>query len=259
MKKFRNLFIALFPKLFSIFIKLIKSAKGLKFAFAGATLASYSFLFSWKFALLIMLAIGFHESGHVWAMRKQGMKTKGFYFIPFVGGAAIAEEEYKTYKQNVYVAIMGPVWGAIMALGCIVCYLIFDSPMFAAAGAWMAALNLFNLLPISPLDGGQILRSICFSIHKSVGLIFLLISMALSILILYYLKVGLFALVLFFGGLELGLEWSQRKYKTYPDSLSKKDFILTTASYVGLVAILIGMMLGMKDIPGADLASNFFQ
>lgn len=61
---------------------LLKGVKLLKVVFAAATFASYAYLFTWKFALMVLIAIGFHESGHVWAMKKTGMKTKGFYFLP---------------------------------------------------------------------------------------------------------------------------------------------------------------------------------
>ena len=117
---------------------LIKSLKLGKVGLAGATLAGYTYLFTWKFALLIMIAIGWHESGHVWAMKKLGIKTRGFYFVPFVGGAAVADESFKTYRQQVLVAIMGPIWGLLLAWACGVVYWYTNSPMWAAAAGWMA-------------------------------------------------------------------------------------------------------------------------
>ena len=84
-----------------------KGAKLLKVIFAAATFASYAYMFTWKFALMVLIAIGFHESGHVWAMKKTGMKTKGFYFLPFLGGVAVGTERettstsYVTYSENI--------------------------------------------------------------------------------------------------------------------------------------------------------------
>src|SRR5579885_261093 len=205
-------------KILSIGAKLLKGLKFTKIGLAGASFAGYAALYSWKFALLLMIAVGFHESGHVFAMKRMGIKTKGFYFLPFIGGAAIAEEQYKTYGENVYIAMMGPIWGAAMAWCCGGLYWVTGNPLWAAAAAWMATLNLFNLLPITPLDGGQVIRSIAFSIHKWAGVGFLGISMLLAGVVLWKLKIGLFVLILAIGALELVLEVRTRiKIQKYRD------------------------------------------
>lgn len=256
-------------KIFPTIVKLSK------FGLAGLSLASFTALYNWKFALLIMIAVGFHESGHVWAMKKAGIKTKGFYFIPFVGGAAVAEEQYTSYKQNVWVAIMGPAWGGLLAIATGIGYLITKNPLFAASAAWMAAFNLFNLLPITPLDGGQIMRAITFSINQKVGLVFLTLSFLASIAIMVTLHVWLWALFLVVGGLELGFEvYTRYKAKTEdhpkwlvveltghhrPASLNIEGLLVTALSYVFLIAVLLKTIFMLKDIPGADLAHTFFQ
>ncbi len=265
---------------------ILKLLKGPKLILAVASLASYAALYSWKFGVLLMIAVGFHESGHVWAMKKMGIKTKGFYFLPFLGGAAIAEEEYKSYGENAYVAIMGPIWGAFLAGLCAVAYYVTGIPLLAAAAAWMSTLNLFNLLPVTPLDGGQLVRSIAFSIHKNVGVIFLALSMILGIVIMFSLKIGLFALILIVGGLELFLEIRNRfrlakaksgelptwklpssmlddsqpdGLKKYPESMNGKKLALTAVSYVGTIAVLVAILFLMMHVPGADLAKQFLE
>ena len=280
------LFAKLGSKLSSVLVKVLKGFKFTKVGLAGLSLAGYSAVYSWKFAVLLMIAIGFHESGHVWAMKKMGIKTKGFYFLPFIGGAAIAEEQYKTYGENAYIAIMGPIWGAVLAVLCATAYWITGIPMLAAAAAWMATLNLFNLLPITPLDGGQLVRSIAFSIHKGLGVIFLVLSMAGTIFIMWKLHIGLFALILLVGGLELFLELRYRfrmarvragtlskwelpadhldydqpdGLKHYPDAMKGQQLALTACSYVCTLAILVTILMLMKDVPGAGLAANFLE
>jgi Zn-dependent protease len=280
------LFAKLGSKLASVFVKLLKGLKLLKVGLAAASLVGYSLLFSWKFGLLLMIAVGFHESGHVWAMKKMGIKTKGFYFLPFIGGAAIAEEEYKTYGENAYIAIMGPVWGALMAWGAGCLFWLTGNPLWAAAAGWMATLNLFNLLPITPLDGGQLVRSIAFSIHKTLGVVFLVISLVLGGIVMWKFKIGLFVLLLAVGALELFLELSRRirlhkvqlglinRYKLpshmlddkqpdglkrYPTSMNAGKLALTVLSYVGTIAVLVLLLKLMQHIPGADLAANFLE
>lgn len=280
------LFGKLGSKLSSVLVKVLKGFKFTKIGLAGLSLAGYAAIYTWKFGLLLMIAIGFHESGHVWAMKKMGIKTKGFYFLPFIGGAAIAEEQYKTYGENAYIAIMGPIWGALLAGLCAGAYWITGIPMLAASAAWMATLNLFNLLPITPLDGGQLVRSIAFSIHKGLGVVFLVLSMIATVLIMWKLHIGLFALILLVGGVELFLELRYRfrmarvregtlskwelpmshldheqpdGLKHYPDSMKGKQLALTALSYVGTITVLVIILMLMKGVPGADLAANFLE
>jgi Zn-dependent protease len=280
------LFAKLGSKISSVFVKLLKGLKLTKIGLAAASLAGYAAIFNWKFGLLLMIAVGFHESGHVWAMKKMGIKTKGFYFLPFIGGAAIAEENYRTYGENAYIAIMGPIWGALMAGGAGALYWVTGNPMWAAAGAWMATLNLFNLLPITPLDGGQLMRAIAFSIHKNLGVLFLALSLLFAGFIMWKLHIGLFVLILAIGALELFMEvryrlrmakvregtlskWqlpsSHLDYdqpdglKRYPDSMNKKQLALTVISYAGTIAVLIAILFLMQGVPGADLAKQFLE
>lgn len=275
---------ALFAKLgtkgFSLFAKLFKLTK---VGFAAFSFAGYALLFSWKFALLIMIAIGFHESGHVWAMKKMGIKTKGFYFLPFVGGAAIASENYRTYGENAFIAIMGPIWGLLMAFGTVCLYWFTDNPLWAAAGAWMATINLFNLLPVNPLDGGQLMKCIAFSINKSFGYVFMGVSLISGAIILWTFHIYLFVIILAVGVLELFLELRCKRLlylynkglipsrklpdsminddgnvKHYPTDMNFKQLVLASLSFVITVAGLVTLLMVLKDIPGADLAANFF-
>lgn len=280
------LFAKLGTKLFGILGKLLKGLKFTKVGLAALSLAGYAAIYNWKFGVLLMVAIGFHESGHVWAMKKMGIKTKGFYFLPFIGGAAIAEEEYRSYGENAFISIMGPIWGALLAWVCGVAYWVTGIPMLAAAAAWMATLNLFNLLPITPLDGGQLVRSIAFSIHKNVGVLFLTLSLLAGGIIMWKLRIGLFVLLLAVGALELIFELSARiklnkvrngeldswelparmidhnqpdGLKKYPAAMNGKQLALTGLSYAGTIAVLVTILRMMGDVPGADLAANFLE
>ena len=276
------LFFKLGGKFLTLLAKLAKGLKFLKFGLAAATFGSYAYMYSWKFAVLLMVAVGFHESGHVWAMKRLGIKTRGFYFLPFLGGVAIGEGQYKSYRDNVYVSIMGPLWGAAMSWGCVVAYWITGNPLWAAAGAWMATLNLFNLLPVNPLDGGQLLRSIAFSINKWAGVGFLGVSLIGALIIFIKLKIGLFVLLLIVGALELITEvyarvklhkfeagqierWelsstlfdSNGDLKKYPDSMNKKQIAISALVYALTIAILLAVHMLVDHIPGADIAANF--
>lgn len=281
---------------FKTFTVFLKGLKFLKFGLAAATLAIYSSIFTWKFALLIMIAIGWHESGHVWAMKKLGFRTKGFYFLPFLGGVAVQTDAYKTYAQNVFVSIMGPVWGLLLTLLSCMLYYSTHIPLFAAAAGWMAFINLFNLFPINPLDGGQIVRSIAFSVGKRAGIIFLFVSLILGILVLYKMNIGLMALITIIGALDLfGEFWKKyrvinQRVKLYektaksclksgdneghdffmrqakaqtllnedgPTPMRGKEFVFAIASYVLTAFVLIVIIHLMAQEPGASVAATF--
>ena len=150
--------------------KLLKSTKVIKAVLAGASVAGYAWLFSFEFALVLIACLVAHEYGHVKAMQYFGIKTKGIYLIPFVGGLAVSDDKINTRWQDVVISIMGPVFGLFMSLGCWLLYGITDLELFAGAAVLSSLLNLFNLLPILPLDGGHILKSVSFSMRSWVGL-----------------------------------------------------------------------------------------
>lgn len=150
-------------------------------------------MYSWKFAALIMVSLFVHESGHVWAMKKCGMKIKGIFFIPFMGGAAVTDSSFKTRGEEVFVALMGPLWGFLLALATVTPYILTKNPLFAAAASWMCMVNLFNLLPINPLDGGRVFKSVAFSINSNAGRVVLIGSIVASIFLAYRTHLGLFA------------------------------------------------------------------
>jgi Zn-dependent protease len=199
------------PKILSVGLKLLKSVKVVKLGLAGASAVTYTLMFSWKFAMAIMLLLFVHESGHVWAMRKCGIKTKGFYFIPFFGGAAIAEESFGSRRNETYVALMGPVWGLLLSLVAAVTYQYTGWPLMAALASWMALINLINMLPVNPLDGGRILKSIMFSIGSWLGLTFMLVGSSVAIFL--FLKAGIFIFGLLFviGIIDFLMEYKSAK------------------------------------------------
>jgi Zn-dependent protease len=189
-------------KMFSLLAKGMKVAKVGKVGLATATFGSYAYLFTWQFAAVILTAIFIHESGHVWAMRRCGIATKGIYFLPFLGAAAIVEGNLKSRSVEVYVAMWGPVVGMLLAAAVGAAYCIWPYPLIAAIASWIAMMNLFNLMPINPLDGGRVLKSLMFSIHQALGLLFMLAGSVACIVLAYRMNLGLFAFLAIIGLLD---------------------------------------------------------
>lgn len=136
----------------------------LKFLFsilsAVVSVFAYAVGFGWWGAIGFVALIFVHEMGHVIVLRSQGVPATVPLFIPFVG-ALIGMKSYpRSVVEEAYSAIAGPIVGSIGALVCFAAYFATGKQIWA----WLAYigffLNLFNLLPMSPLDGGRIVGAV---------------------------------------------------------------------------------------------------
>ncbi len=191
-------------------LKLLKSAKVIKVLFAAGSLAAYSWLFSIEFAIALILCLVFHEYGHIKAMKYFGLKTKGIYLIPFVGGLALSDDKINTRWQDIVISIMGPFFGLILSVTCLIGYWITDLELLAGLAVFNALLNLFNMLPVLPLDGGHVLKSIAFSINSKVGLIVCILGATLGVYISYHFGLALLGFLLAIGSIEIFFEYKRR-------------------------------------------------
>ena len=191
-------------------LKLLKSAKILKVLFAAGSLAAYSWLFSIEFAIALILCLVFHEYGHIKAMKYFGLKTKGIYLIPFVGGLALSDDKINTRWQDIVISIMGPFFGLILSIACLIGYWFTDIEILAGLAVFNALLNLFNMLPVLPLDGGHVLKSIAFSINSRVGLVACALGAAFGVYISYHFGLALLGFLLAIGSVEIFFEYKRR-------------------------------------------------
>ena len=129
------------------------------FASGGTMLISlvvYAFIFGWRYAAGFIALLFAHEMGHYLAAKQRGLAVGLPTFIPFVGAWIDLKEQPRDVETEAYVALAGPLLGTVAAIAC---YLAADDggPRWLMAVAYSGFfLNLFNLLPISPLDGGRI-------------------------------------------------------------------------------------------------------
>jgi len=222
-------------------LKLLKSAKLVKVALAGASVAAYSWLFSFQFAIALIACLVFHEYGHIRAMKYFGIKTKGIYLIPFMGGLALSDEKINTRWQDVVISIMGPTFGLLLSIASLVIYWLTGSMFFAGLAAFNALLNLFNLLPILPLDGGHILKSISFSMNSVLGLVACVVGAAFGVFISYTLGLALLGFLLLIGSVEIVFEWRGR-HQSHLLPLDRYGQIFSAVWYLITVGALIGII-----------------
>ncbi|RBW68988.1 site-2 protease family protein [Bacillus taeanensis] len=136
------------------FLKLSKF--GTTFISLGISLAGYAVFYGWKFAFALIYLIFIHEMGHLLAAKRKGIATSPAVFLPFVGAVISMKEAPKDAKTEAYLAYGGPLIGMIGFLPAIPLYAVTNNPFWGLVIMLGAMINLFNLFPVSPLDGGRI-------------------------------------------------------------------------------------------------------
>ena len=120
------------------------------------SVVTYSFVYGWRYAVGFVGLIFCHEMGHFAAARQRGLEVGAPTFIPFVGAWIQLKEQPMDVETEAYVAMAGPVVGTFAAMGCYYAANSSHSPLLQALAYAGFMLNLFNLIPLSPLDGGRI-------------------------------------------------------------------------------------------------------
>lgn len=148
----------------SLLLFLLKSAKfGKIFLTSGTMLLSvfaYSLFFGWPYAAGFVLLIFVHEMGHYIAARQRGLDVGAPTFIPFVGAWIQLKDMPHDVETEAYVGLAGPLVGTLGALACYAAARHYDSNLLLALSYAGFFLNLFNLIPLSPFDGGRITAAI---------------------------------------------------------------------------------------------------
>ncbi len=136
----------------------------LLFSFA-LFLVSYMQMFEAHSLVIFVLTIILHEVGHVIAMKLCGYRDTSILFLPFFGAVATAREKYDaTLVQSIFVLLAGPLPGLILGIFLGIRYGSVSDLFWIKEAAWMLiSLNLINLMPIYPLDGGKIANLLIFS------------------------------------------------------------------------------------------------
>jgi len=190
-------------KMLGPLVKFAKAFKVFKFGLFTASLGVYAYLWSWQFASVLMGGLFVHEMGHVWAMKREGVPHRGINFIPFLGAIIVPEKDFPTRKSEAVIGIMGPVWGGALALVTLGAYKWTQEPLVAAIAGWIAMLNLFNLMPVAPLDGGRVVKSVAFSIHSRLGVAVMIMAYVGLFILAFFKGFALFWFIMVVGAIEL--------------------------------------------------------
>jgi len=222
-------------------------ASALKLKTLGTMLLSIGlYATSWglPFAIGFVLLILIHELGHVYVLRREGIPATAPVFIPFVGAFIAMKGRPRDAYVESKVAIGGPIAGSFAAWATLLAGLVLEHRMLVTLGHVGILLNLFNLIPVSPLDGGRIAGAFSrpfWIVGYALGVVALLVTR--SPLLLIVLVVGLFTLF-------------QRWSHPIPgyDAIPPGKRLAVGLSYAVLVAALcLTLPIGMEIHP--DLAT----
>ncbi len=199
------------------------------------SIAAYSFVFGWAFAVGLVALLFVHEMGHVIQLRREGIKASAPMFIPFLGAVISARSLGDNALAEARVGLAGPILGSIGSAVCILIWHATGNDIWRALAFTGFFLNLFNLLPVVPLDGGRAMAAMApwmwfagFAALIPLALIF---------------PNPIILIVILFAGLETWKRWKLRRSGGEQQQayyhVSKLDRALVAAVYLSLIALLV--------------------
>jgi Zn-dependent protease len=120
------------------------------------SVAAYTLVWGLPYAFGLVLLIFVHEMGHYLAARRRGLEVGAPTFIPFVGAWVAMKDMPRDVETEAYIGLAGPVVGTLGAMAVYWLAQVQDSKLLLAIAYGGFFINLFNLIPLSPFDGGRI-------------------------------------------------------------------------------------------------------
>ncbi|MFE4711860.1 site-2 protease family protein [Paenibacillus sp. NPDC056722] len=172
---------------------------------------AYAFIYPWGFAIGIVLLLLVHELGHVFAAKRMGLPVSAPLFIPFMGALIALKRQPLDAKSEAYIAFGGPILGSIGATAVFGAAYYLDSPLLYSLAYVGFLLNLINLLPIHPLDGGRIVTAVTRWLW--------LVGLVGGLAVIIYLKSILFLIIWGLFAYDLYTKYVKRRKQ------SKRQFV----------------------------------
>ena len=202
------------------------------------SIAAYALIWGWSFAVGFVALLFLHEIGHVIQLRREGIRASAPMFIPFLGAVVTAKSMGDDAAAEARVGLAGPVLGTLATLVPLGIWLATGNEFWQALAYVGFFLNLFNLLPVLPLDGGRAMAALSpwVWLVGYAGLIALTIVFFNPILLL----------ILAFGGFELFNRW---KARNTPEARAYHAVPARTRALVALVylGLVVGLAIGVDQ------------
>ncbi len=208
------------------------------------SVAAYAVIWGWRFAVGFVALLFVHEMGHVIQMKREGVKVSGMLFVPFLGAAVGARSMGGNALAEARIGLAGPILGTLATAALVPVAEATDSDFLRALAFTGFFLNLFNLAPVVPLDGGRAMAAM------APWMWFAGFAAMLGFFVLF--PNPILVLILLLGGMETWRRWRTRKqglegneayYRVKP-----AHRLLVAVVYVGLIAMCaVGMDLTFVD------------
>lgn len=205
-------------------LKLMKVSKPLVMVVSMlVSILAYSAVWTPEFAIGLIAMMLIHEFGHVIAMNKEGFATKAPVFIPFLG-AMLFSPKGMDRRQEAVIGIGGVILGGIACLITLGLYFIYPSSFLLLISFMGIALNLFQLIPILPLDGGRVIQAVGKN-FQFIGLL----ALALLTVVIKQPSIFLVWIIVFFD-----LSFFSVKQRIIGASLIELALVVFTVFWIGI-------------------------
>ncbi|MEL1135237.1 site-2 protease family protein [Desulfitobacterium sp. THU1] len=226
--KFLIVFLLSKLKFLFVFLKLSKFATTAVSMFA--TVWIYAVFYGAKFALGFVALLFVHEMGHYLTAKRVGLAVSGPVFIPFVGALIGMKETPRDAVMEAQVGYGGPLFGSLAAVLCLFFYWLTGYELALVLAYVGFLLNIFNLLPVHPLDGGRIVGAVSPYLWL-VGLPVLIYLMLRSFN-------PILLIVVFLGFFQVYNLWKKRHELSVYYEVPLKERVQFAILYFGLVGSL---------------------
>ena len=218
----------------------------LKVKFVGTALTmllsvgAYALLFPVWFAVGFVILIWIHEMGHVLQLKREGIKASAPMFIPFLGAFVAMKEMPKNALVEARVGLAGPVLGTLGGLATLGLYFWTGNQLFLGLAYFNFLINLFNLAPILPLDGGRAVGAM--------SPVFQLLGLGLMVVLFFVAPI-----IVIVALLGLPEVWRRWKTRHTPEGqayygIPLRHRLAVGAVYLGLIVVL-GLLTGITFVP----------
>ena len=205
---------------------------------ALVSVAAYSLFWGWQFAVGFVVLMFIHEMGHVVALRRHGIKASAPMFVPFMGAVIWARSLGDDALTEARVGLAGPYFGAAAAAVVAIVGLATHSGLLEALGYIGFLLNLFNLLPVVPLDGGRAMAAMAPWMW--------FVGFGALVTLEFITPNPILLIICLVAAYDLYHRWQKRRSPTAAQTayyrVSPRNRILVGVAYLGLIALLaVGM------------------
>lgn len=162
----------------------IESNWGLTFFSLVLFVGTFLFLFKdqLRFVLFLILVLFIHEMGHFIFMKLFKYENVRMLFIPLMGAFVQGSKEKYSQKESFLVISAGPFPGIWIGSTILIFASIYQQEWMVELSFLFLFLNVINLLPIDPLDGGQLFK---LFVNKKRDLFLMLFALISSLLMIF--------------------------------------------------------------------------